>query len=92
MQLLDPNRPAQRGEAGRHLTEGLLEEVAGTLELGAAVALGKLLQVGQPDVALTCGYLKIATPFSYTLKDSSQNLCSCSAQHSMVRNSACCMH
>ena len=34
-----------------HLGEGLLEEVAGALQLAAAVALHKLLQVGQPDVA-----------------------------------------
>ena len=33
------------------LAEGLLEEVTGALQLIAAVALHKLLQVGQPDVA-----------------------------------------
>jgi hypothetical protein len=34
-----------------HLREGLLEEVTRTLKLGAGVALYKLLQVGEPDVA-----------------------------------------
>ena len=37
--------------ARRHLAKGLLEEVSSALQLVAAVALHKLLQVGQPDVA-----------------------------------------
>ncbi len=44
-------RRHMRSAGKAYLGEGLLEEVAGALKFGAAIALHELLQVGQPNVA-----------------------------------------